>query len=107
MICVRDKKTKKKLISRRSEKLNSKSYIAASKEDAARLQEFIANDNTLVSDDTTGIIVDDRVVGFVHARACYACMYVDRRLTDAAYLHCVAVQLSLVSGIKRRKFRTD
>lgn len=107
MIHVRDKETKIQSIRRKSEKLNTKSYIGTNEEDAARLQEFIANDNVLVSDDTTGIIVDDRVVGFVHARACYACMYVDRRLTDAAYLHCVAVQLSLVSGIKRRKFRAD
>lgn len=96
-----------KSISRKSEKLNTKWYSAVNEEDAIHLQEFIANDNALVSDDTTGIIVDDRAVGFVHARACYACVYVDRRLTDAAYLHCVAVQLSLVSGIKRRKFRAD
>lgn len=37
----------------------------------------------------------------------HACVYVGRWLTDAEYLHCVAVQLSLVSGIKRRKFRAD
>lgn len=104
---MRDKVIKEESIRRRGEELSLKLYIAASEEDAARSQEFIANDNTLVNDDTTGIIVDDRVVGFVHARACYACVYVDRRLTDAAYLHCVAVQLSLVSGIKRRKFRAD
>lgn len=48
-----------------------------------------------------------RVAGFVHASACYACVYAAGRLTDAAYLHCVAVQLSLVSGVKRRKFRAD
>jgi hypothetical protein len=27
------------------------------------------------------------------------------RLTDAAYLHCAPAQLSLVSGVRRRKFR--
>lgn len=78
--------------------------------DTACLQEFIHYKRyTLLSDDTVASHYRWQSGRFrSHARAFCAYVYVGtRRLTDAAYLHCVAVQLSLVSGIKRRKFRAD